>query len=70
MASSSSSTAMGDFGGDYGNYLRLLEGDTALGFNPQSDPIGENQVQILTLFLIFPYFVKVQFVHNLFNFNP
>ncbi len=39
----SSETAMGDFGGDYGDYLRLLEGDTALGFNPQSDPVSDNQ---------------------------
>ena len=39
----SSETAMGDFGGDYGDYLRLLEDDTALGFNPQSDPISDNQ---------------------------
>ena len=35
---------MADFGGDYGNYLKLLESDSALGFNPQADPIGENQV--------------------------
>ncbi len=39
-----SESALGDFGGDYGNYLQLLEGDTALGFNPQSDPISDNQV--------------------------
>jgi len=44
MSTSSSSTAMGDFGGDYGNYLKLLEGDSALGFNPQKDPVYENQV--------------------------
>ena len=35
---------MGDFGGDYGDYLKLLEGNSALGFNPQADPIGDNQV--------------------------
>jgi hypothetical protein len=35
---------MGEFGGDYGSYLQLLEGDSALGFNPQSDPIADNQV--------------------------
>ena len=35
---------MGDFGGDYGDYLKLLESNSALGFNPQSDPIGDNQV--------------------------
>ncbi len=50
LASSSSSsasaptTAMGDYGGDYGDYLKLLEDDTALGFNPQADPITDNQV--------------------------
>ena len=38
-------SAIGDFGGDYGNYLKLLESDSALGFNPQADPIGENQVR-------------------------
>ena len=43
-ASPSATTAMGDFGGDYGNYLKLLEDDTALGFNPQADPISDNQV--------------------------
>ena len=37
-------SAMGEFGGDYGDYLRLLEGNSALGFNPQEDPIAENQV--------------------------
>jgi len=36
-------SALEEFGGDYGSYLKLLEGDSALGFNPQSDPIGENQ---------------------------
>ena len=41
---SRSGSAMGDFGGDYGSYLQLLEGDSALGFNPQSDPIADNQV--------------------------
>jgi hypothetical protein len=40
-----SESAIGDFGGDYGNYLQLLEGDSALGFNPQSDPIADNQVK-------------------------
>ena len=35
---------MGDFGGDYGDYLKLLESNSALGFNPQADPIGDNQV--------------------------
>ena len=35
---------MGDFGGDYGDYLKLLESNSALGYNPQSDPIAENQV--------------------------
>ena len=33
-----------DFGGDYGDYLKLLQGDSALGYNPQPDPIGDNQV--------------------------
>ena len=33
-----------DFGGDYGDYLKLLEGKSALGFNPQSDPVADNQV--------------------------
>ncbi len=37
----------GDFGGDYGNYLRLLEKDSALGYNPQTDPISDNQVPLL-----------------------
>jgi hypothetical protein len=41
---SRSESAMGEFGGDYGSYLQLLEGDSALGFNPQSDPIADNQV--------------------------
>lgn len=36
--------AMKDYGGDYGDYLKLLEGNNALGFNPQSDPIVNNQV--------------------------
>ena len=36
-------SAMKDFGGDYGDYLKLLEGNSALGFNPQSDPIADNQ---------------------------
>jgi hypothetical protein len=35
---------MGDFGGDYGDYLKLLEGSSALGYNPQADPIADNQV--------------------------
>ena len=34
-----------DFGGDYGDYLKLLEGDSALGYNPQTDPVADNQVQ-------------------------
>ena len=34
-----------DFGGDYGDYLKLLEGKSALGFNPQSDPVADNQVR-------------------------
>lgn len=34
----------GTFGGEYGDYLKLLEGDSALGFNPQADPITDNQV--------------------------
>ena len=42
--SASDDSALGSFGGDYGNYLKLLEGDSALGFNPQEDPIGDNQV--------------------------
>ncbi|XP_059078987.1 uncharacterized protein LOC131877341 isoform X1 [Tigriopus californicus] len=33
----------GTFGGEYGDYLKLLEGDSALGFNPQADPIADNQ---------------------------
>ena len=48
-ASPSATTAMGDFGGDYGNYLKLLEDDTALGFNPQADPISDNEVGKLPL---------------------
>ena len=36
------------FLGDYGDYLKLLEGNSALGFNPQADPIGDNQVKIPT----------------------
>lgn len=44
------SSAIGDFGGDYGNYLKLLESDSALGFNPQADPIGDNQVTLLIHF--------------------
>jgi hypothetical protein len=35
---------MGDFGGDYGNYLKLLKGNSALGYIPQADPIADNQV--------------------------
>ena len=42
--SGDSASAMGDFGGDYGDYLKLLESNSALGFNPQADPIGDNQV--------------------------
>ena len=42
----SSTSAMGDFGGDYGDYLKLLESNSALGFNPQADPIGDNQVSL------------------------
>ena len=42
---------MGDFGGDYGNYLKLLESNSALGYNPQSDPIGDNQVSNIFIFL-------------------
>ena len=38
----------GQFGADYGDYLKLLEGDSALGFNPQSDPIGDNQVRTIS----------------------
>ena len=44
---SRSESAISDFGGDYGSYLQLLEGDSALGFNPQSDPIADNQVYFL-----------------------
>lgn len=44
---------MGDFGGDYGDYLKLLEGNSALGFNPQADPIGDNQVRKTFLTLSF-----------------
>ena len=33
-----------DFGGDYGDYLKLLQGDSALGYNPQPDPISDKQV--------------------------
>lgn len=40
----STGSPMGDFGGDYGDYLKLLESNSALGFNPQADPIGDNQV--------------------------
>ena len=43
--SSTGGSAMGDFGGDYGDYLKLLESNSALGFNPQADPIGDNQVR-------------------------
>lgn len=48
MGADSDASALGDFGGDYGNYLKLLEGDSALGFNPQADPIGDNQVSLET----------------------
>ncbi|XP_040573062.1 uncharacterized protein [Lepeophtheirus salmonis] len=35
-------SSLGDFGGDYGNYLKLLEGESALGFNPQPDPMSDD----------------------------
>lgn len=42
----SSSSGMSEYGADYGNYLKLLEGKNALGFNPQSDPVEDNQVHL------------------------
>ena len=45
---------MGDFGGDYGNYLKLLESNSALGYNPQADPIGDNQVSDIVLSSQYP----------------
>ena len=50
-SASSSSSPMGDFGGDFGTYLKLLESNSALGYNPQSDPIGDNQVSKNFIFL-------------------
>ena len=56
-----SESAIGDFEGDYGNYLQLLEGDSALGFNPQSDPIGDNQVPTSST----SSYLKEYFIFNL-----
>ena len=54
------------FLGDYGDYLKLLEGNSALGFNPQADPIGDNQVKIPTyqvkkmgLNIVFGFFYRI-----------
>ncbi|CAB4054731.1 unnamed protein product [Lepeophtheirus salmonis] len=34
--------SLGDFGEDYGNYLKLLERESALGFNPQPDSMFDD----------------------------